>query len=114
MGRLGIGADAAFALLCAYSNHTNKKLAAIASQLVGLAEDSRNAAALTALGHDLQRHIGHTAFGREPASAAVSVSPASVSAKRRASCGWSFSSSACFALRCASAIDNVVSAKDTK
>jgi PAS domain S-box-containing protein len=25
MGRLGIGADAAFALLCAYSNHTNKK-----------------------------------------------------------------------------------------
>jgi PAS domain S-box-containing protein len=63
MGRLGIGADAAFALLCAYSNHTNKKLAAIAFQLVGLAEDSRNAVALTALVHDLQCHIAHTASG---------------------------------------------------
>ncbi|MFM9432180.1 PAS and ANTAR domain-containing protein [Arthrobacter sp. MP_2.3] len=59
MGRLGIGADAAFALLCVHSNHTNKKLAAIASQLVGLAEDPRGAGALTTLVHDLQRHAAH-------------------------------------------------------
>ncbi|WCI09227.1 ANTAR domain-containing protein [Arthrobacter sp. OVS8] len=56
MGRLSIGADAAFALLCVHSNHTNKKLAALASQLVGLAEDPRNTAALTAFIHDLQHH----------------------------------------------------------
>jgi hypothetical protein len=59
MGRLSVGADAAFALLCVHSNHTNKKLAAIASQLVGLAEDARNAAALTAFIQDLQRHTSH-------------------------------------------------------
>ncbi|HSN38353.1 MAG TPA: ANTAR domain-containing protein, partial [Arthrobacter sp.] len=59
MGRLSIGADAAFALLRVHSNHTNKKLATIASQLVGLADDARNAAALTAFIHDLQRHTSH-------------------------------------------------------
>jgi len=63
MGRLGIGADAAFALLCVHSNHTNKKLAAIASRLVGLAEDPRSAAALTTLVHDLQRHAAHAPCG---------------------------------------------------
>ena len=50
------------------SNHTNKKLAVIASQLVGLAEDPRSAAALTTLVHDLQRHTAHaTAVRRENA-----------------------------------------------
>ncbi|MDR7083775.1 hypothetical protein J2X01_003075 [Arthrobacter ginsengisoli] len=68
MGRLSVGADAAFALLCVHSNHTNKKLAVIASQLVGLAEDPRSAAALTTLVHDLQRHTAHaTAVRRENA-----------------------------------------------
>lgn len=59
MGRLSIGADAAFALLCIHSNYTNIKLAAIASQLVGLAEDPRNAAAFATLVHDLQCHTAH-------------------------------------------------------
>ncbi|WP_160667937.1 PAS and ANTAR domain-containing protein [Pseudarthrobacter sp. ATCC 49987] len=59
MGRLSIGADAAFSLLSVHSNHTNKKLAAIASQLVGLAEEPRNAAVLTAVIHDIQRHTPH-------------------------------------------------------
>ncbi|MDI3212961.1 PAS and ANTAR domain-containing protein [Arthrobacter sp. AL12] len=56
MGRLGIGADAAFVLLRIYSNHTNKKLAAIAVELAALAEDPGDAAALTALIQDLQNH----------------------------------------------------------
>ena len=64
MGRLSIGADAAFALLRIHSNHTNKKLAAIASQLVGLAEDARTTAALTAFIHDLQRHTAHATAAR--------------------------------------------------
>jgi hypothetical protein len=59
MGRLSIDADAAFALLRVHSNHTNKKLAAIASHVVGLAEDTSNAASLTAFIHDLQRHTVH-------------------------------------------------------
>ena len=56
MGRLGIDAQAAFSLLGVHSNHTNIKLATIAAQLVGLAEDPRDAAALTTLVNDLQRH----------------------------------------------------------
>ena len=56
IGRLSINADAAFSLLSVHSNHTNTKLAAIASQLVGLAENPRNAAALTVFVHDLRRH----------------------------------------------------------
>ncbi|MEC5193174.1 MULTISPECIES: PAS and ANTAR domain-containing protein [unclassified Arthrobacter] len=59
MGRLSVDADAAFALLCVHSNHTNKKLTVVASQLVGLAEVARNAAALTTFIHDLQRHTTH-------------------------------------------------------
>jgi hypothetical protein len=60
MGRRGINADAAFSLLSVHSNHTNTKLAAIASQLVGLAENPHNAAALTTFIHDLLRHTPHT------------------------------------------------------
>lgn len=56
MGRLSIGADAAFALLSVHSNHTNMKLTVIASQLVGLTDDPLNAGALTTLLQDLQRH----------------------------------------------------------
>ena len=59
MGRLNIDADAAFALLSVHSNHTNKKVSAIAFQLVGLAQGASNAAALTMFVHDLQRHTAH-------------------------------------------------------
>lgn len=54
MGRLGIGADRAFALLCVHSNNTNKRLSAIAAQLIDLAEDPQKAATLTALIRRLQ------------------------------------------------------------